>query len=98
MLGTEPNEEEFPIELDSLLEETRVAVIIHRTLKEEWAGVSGVYLGKSLQGIDTLFSIYEVNTSTYKKYVLYIINYIDHILYQDIEKRRKSGAPSSQEI
>ena len=66
MLGTEASEDQLPMELEDLLRETRVALKIHSSLKDTWEGMNGVYLGKSLQGLDTLFSIYRVDTASYK--------------------------------
>jgi len=92
MLGTEASEDQLPMELEDLLRETRVALKIHSSLKDTWEGMNGVYLGKSLQGLDTLFSIYRVDTASYKIYVLNMINYVDYYIYKDVERKKKRQA------
>jgi len=92
MLGTEPIEEEMPIDLEDLFYETRVAIKIHSLLKDVWEGMNGVYLGKSLVGLDILFSIYTVDTLPFKEYVLSIINFVDYHIYKDIERKKKQKA------
>lgn len=96
MLGTEIIEEEMPTELSDLYYETRVAIKIHSFLKDVWDGMNGVYLGKSLEGLDILFDVYKVDTLPYKEYILNIINFVDYYIYQDIERKKKQRSTAKR--
>ena len=46
MLGSEPIEEEIPLELDDFPELVQQAFVIYGMLSDIWEGMSGSYLGK----------------------------------------------------
>lgn len=60
-LGTEPVEEEIPIELDDFPTDLQEALNIYFRLRDEWDGFSGTYLGKSFTGLIDVLDIYQVN-------------------------------------
>lgn len=60
-LGTEPIEEEIPIEMDDLPDEIQEALNIYFRLRDEWEGFSGTYMGKNFSGLADILDIYQVS-------------------------------------
>ena len=60
VLGSEPLEEEIPIEYEDLLTDVQYALNIYSKLRDEWDGMNGVYLGKNFTGIIDIFDLYEI--------------------------------------
>lgn len=60
-LGTEPIEEEIPIEYSDFPDEIQQALNIYFRLRDEWDGFSGVYLGKNFTGLGDILDIYQVS-------------------------------------
>ena len=48
MLGTEPIDDDIPIEVDDLPELVQKALHIYSYLPDAWEGMSGTYMGKDL--------------------------------------------------
>lgn len=63
-LGTEPIEEEIPVELEDFPDEIQQAVNIYFRLRDEWEGFSGTYMGKNFAGLGDVFDIYQVDTDS----------------------------------
>lgn len=59
-LGSEPLEEEIPVEYEDLNDDVKLAFGIYSKLKDEWDTVNGNYLGKTYVGIVDIFDILEV--------------------------------------
>lgn len=59
-LGTEPKEDEIPIEYEDLADEVQEAIIVYNMLQDNWDGMSGTYMGKVLAGIGDVFDIAQV--------------------------------------
>jgi hypothetical protein len=59
-LGTEPLEDEIPVEYGDLSPEIQYALSIYSKLKDEWDTFNGNYMGKSYNGIADIFKILEV--------------------------------------
>ena len=76
LLGTEPKEEEIPVEYDELYDEVQEALIVYNMLQDNWDGMNGVYLGKVLAGINDLLDIAEVQE---KQLCFSIIQVVDNI-------------------
>lgn len=60
-LGTEPIEEEIPIEFDDFPEEVQEALNIYFRLRDEWDSIGGSYLGKNFTGLGDILDIYQVS-------------------------------------
>lgn len=86
MLGTQPKEEEIPVELDDLPLEAQTALIIYRILRDDWEGMSGTYMGKNINGIFDIFTAYDVDPRD-KKFYLELIHIIDGIRAAEINKK-----------
>lgn len=56
-LGSEPLEEEIPVEYDDLLVDVQEALSMYHKLRDEWDGMNGVYIGKSYAGILDIFEL-----------------------------------------
>lgn len=76
MLGSEPVEEEIPVEYDDLLVDVQEALNIYHKLKDEWDTMNGTYLGKSYAGINDIFDILEVPLED-RKTIFNLIGMID---------------------
>lgn len=60
MMGTEPIEEEIPIEFEDLFDEVQEAINVYNMLSDNWDSMNGIYLGKNFVGIHDIFSIMEI--------------------------------------
>lgn len=60
MLGTEPVEEEIPVDYSDLLTDVQEALGIYSKLRDEWDTMNGNYLGKNYSGILDILNILEV--------------------------------------
>lgn len=59
-LGTEPNPDEMPMELDDLPTEVQQAVYLFNILPDMYAGMDGSWVGKSFSGIGDIMVIYNM--------------------------------------
>lgn len=76
MLGTEPIEEEIPVDFFDLPEEVQSALLLYDKLQDSWDYMSGRYLGKQYSGISDILDISEVDD---KKTCFTVIQYIDRL-------------------
>ena len=60
VLGTEPVEEEIPVEMEDFPDEVQRAISVYFKLRDEWESMSGTYMGKSYLGLQDILSIMEV--------------------------------------
>lgn len=51
MLGTEPVEEEIPVEYDDFFIDVQEALGIYQKLRDEWDTMNGSYIGKTYAGL-----------------------------------------------
>jgi hypothetical protein len=65
-LGTEPIEEEIPVDYEDLYIDVQQALNIYHKLKDEWDTMNGVYMGKNYSGIIDIFTILEVPVQDHK--------------------------------
>lgn len=86
-LGTEPVEEEIPVEMDDFPDEVQEAIAIYYKLRDEWDTMNGVYMGKSYAGLMDIFNIMEVETQD-RKYMLDWIAVMDSERSKAIEAQR----------
>lgn len=76
MLGSEPIEDEIPIEFTDFPTELQEAFGLYQKLRDDWDGMSGSYMGKHLEGVRDLFLIQEVPVEDHKT-MLELISLID---------------------
>lgn len=59
-LGSEPVEEEIPVEMEDFPDEVQEVIMVYYKLKDEWDTMNGVYMGKSFAGLTDILDILEV--------------------------------------
>lgn len=60
MMGSEPIEEEIPVEFNDLPIELQEALQIYNSLQDSWDYMGGNYIGKNMVGFKDILDIYEV--------------------------------------
>jgi len=88
-LGSEPVEEEIPVEYDDFPDEVQLAISIYRLMRDEWEYMGGTYTGKNFNGIFELFKVYEIHALD-KRYYLELIHIIDGIRIQETRKKNQT--------
>lgn len=83
-LGTTPNEDEIPVELEDFPLEVQQAFMVYYRLRDEWEGMSGTYMGKSFAGLQDLYEVFQIPQQD-RQYVLDCINLIDAARSRSIE-------------
>lgn len=90
-LGTEPLEEEIPIEMEDFPEEVQEAIGLYYKLRDDWDTMNGVYMGKSYVGLRDILDIMEIPFED-RKYVLEWVSIMDAARSKMLETQR----PKSQ--
>lgn len=75
-LGSEPIEEEVPVDYEDLSIDVQEAFSIYHKLKDDWDTMNVTYLGKNYAGILDIFTILEVPKEDHKT-VFNLIGIID---------------------
>ena len=75
-LGTEPSEDEIPIDQNDFPVEVQSAMELYYILKDDWDTMNGVYLGKSYVGLSDILDILDIPKSD-RKLVLDWISTMD---------------------
>jgi len=86
-LGTEPIEEEIPVEIDDFPDEVQEAIDLYYKLRDDWDTMNGVYMGKSYVGLRDLLDILEIPFED-RKYVLEWISVMDAARSKMLEAQR----------
>lgn len=94
-MGTEPIESEIPIEIDDFPPDIQDIYIVYDYLQDIYEGMSGTYMGKSMNGIVDIFTLLEVDKSEQKLY-LDIIKIIDRARSQAISDSKPKTKTSTQ--
>ena len=84
-LGTEPVDENIPIELADFPIEVQEAFNIYRVLRDEWEFVAGSYLGKNLNSIFQVFDAYNIPKIDQAFYY----NLINNLFNEKFKEKRK---------
>jgi len=83
MLGSEPIEEEIPIEMDDFPTEVQEAIGVYYRLRDEWDSMSGTYMGKSYVGLLDILDILEIPQED-RKLTLDWISIMDNVRAKSI--------------
>lgn len=75
-LGSEPIDEEVPVEMEDFPPEVQEAINVYFRLKDDWDTMNGVYMGKSYTGLSDILDILEVPKDD-RKYLLEWIGIMD---------------------
>lgn len=90
-LGTEPVESEIPIDFDDFPIEVQQALLVYRMLRDEWEGMNGIYLGKSLLGIQEIMEAMEIDYID-RKYIITLVRVIDSIRSETLNAKQQKPA------
>jgi hypothetical protein len=93
-LGTQPIDEEIPVEYDDFPMEVQQAFSVYNMLRDEWDTMSGVYLGKTLIGIKDILEATEVEPDEYK-FITVLVRMIDRVRSEQINTKLKTEKPAS---
>ena len=86
-LGSEPVEEEIPVEYDDLPLEVQEALQLYNTLQDSWDYMGGNYIGKNLSYFGSILQMYQVPLEDQSR--LYeLIVYIDQIRAKQIQDKK----------
>ena len=83
-MGSEPIEEEIPVDTEDFPIEIQQVLNIYFKLRDEWDGMSGSYMGKSYAGLGDILDIHGIEKAD-KEYVLDWLTTIDRIRSKIIE-------------
>lgn len=83
-MGSEPIEEEIPVDMEDFPIEIQQVLNIYFKLRDEWDGMSGSYMGKSYAGLGDILDIHGIEKAD-KEYVLDWLTTIDRIRSKIIE-------------
>lgn len=86
-LGSEPLEEEIPIELEDLPHIVVDAFKYYRLLRDIWDPMGGNYLGKDLSIIFDIFEAYKVDPGE-RIFTIELLQYIDTIRSKIISDKK----------
>lgn len=59
-MGTMPDPDQIPPELDDFPSEVQQAFDVYHRLPDRWDGMSGTYLGKDFSALDVMFELFQV--------------------------------------
>ncbi len=88
-LGSQPIEEDIPVEFEDLHDEVQEGLIMYNMLQDNWDGMTGVYLGKVMNGIMDLLSLMEIDD---KKTCITIVSIIDEIRSKILNVKKNKPA------
>lgn len=74
MLGSEPLEEEIPVEFEDFDLDTQEAFTIYQMLQDTWDPMGGQYLGKNYSGLMDILALNEIED---KKTMFTLIKKLD---------------------
>ena len=92
-LGNEPAEDEIPVEFEDFPLEAQQALIVYRMLRDEWDSMNGIYLGKSLIGIQGVLEATEIDQED-RKIITMLVRTIDGVRIQEINNKQKTEKPA----
>jgi hypothetical protein len=90
-MGTEPVEEDIPIEPGDLSFETQQALMLFSILPDKIEGMNGIWLGKEFSGIGDIFDFYEIED---RREVFELLTYIIGQYTTYYERQRQSRSRS----
>lgn len=96
-LGSEPIEEEIPVEIDDFPLEIQQVFTIYYKLKDDWDTFNGNYMGKSLLGLQDILEIYGVDKVD-RAYILDWISEMDgarHKIFKDQKQQKEQKTSKS---
>lgn len=93
MLGSEPIEEEIPVEIADLPLEAQEAYQVYSLLNDNWEGMSGSYLGKNMAGLKDIMDILDIED---RGTTLLIVKLFDNARSEYIQSQQKAKKSASE--
>jgi len=91
-MGSEPVEEEIPYDREDLTLQTQWVFNLYDILPDRWDGGSGMYLGKDLNLLPTLFAEFNAEKAD-RFYAWKLIPIIDSFVAADVAAKIKARMP-----
>ena len=91
-LGTDPIEEEIPVELNDFPELVQTCFIMYNYLTDNWDSMGGNYLGKDYSIVFNLFDVYNVDI-TDRLLSLEFLQRMDSIRSNIVSEKIKQRTP-----
>ena len=89
MMGSEPLEEEIPVELEDMPVEVQEALRIYNSMQDSLDYMGGNYIGKNMVGFKDLLDIFEVPIED-RRSIYELITHIDKIRAESIRQSKPS--------
>lgn len=86
-LGSEPDEEEIPVEMEDFPAEVQEAIGVYYKLRDEWDTFNGNYMGKSYVGLSDILDILEIEKKD-RKYILEWVSIMDSTRHKIISAQK----------
>lgn len=93
MLGSEPIEEEIPVELADLPLEVQEAYRVYVLLNDNWDSFGGNYLGKNMSGLLDIMNILQIED---KITILNIIQILDRNRMNQVQAQIKAQKSATE--
>lgn len=84
MLGSEPIQDEIPVEFEDLGDDVQETIHVYNMLQDNFDSMNGVYLGKSMAGINDILNIMGIED---QKSCFFIIRIVDDVRSSIINKK-----------
>ena len=91
-MGTEPEEDEIPVEVDDFPELVQQAFVIYNVLADQWDGMSGQYMGKDYSIVFNLYVLYGIDNKEEQVLVLMFLQRIDSTRSSLVSDKLKAKA------
>jgi hypothetical protein len=93
MLGSEPLEEEIPVELYDLPLEVQEAYRVYTLLNDNWDSFGGNYLGKNMSGLLDIMNILKIDD---KVTILSVIQILDRNRMNQVQAQMKAKKSATE--
>lgn len=87
MMGSEPLDNEIPVEYDDLPLEVQEAIRIYHNLQDSWDYVGGNYIGKNLSGFMDILDIFEIDRQD-RRSIYELVMHIDRVRAKIIQDQK----------
>lgn len=85
-LGTEPNEEHMPVDIDDLPLEVEQAYHVYNILPDKLDSFNGIYYGKALEHCPSILEFLEIES---RKDIFKLVLIIDSLEREEINRKKK---------
>ena len=91
LMGSEPIDEEIPVDYEDLFVDVQEALGIYSKLKDEWDTMNGNYMGKNYAGLLDIFTVLDVPVED-RKTMFDLIGLIDKYRGDAIAARKPKSS------